>query len=274
MFRLWVLLALAGTCRPDSPAPAPHESPGHAAYRRADALLRRHELNASSAAVQEALALDPKLVPALLLKSRLALIAGRGEQARILIQRAISLEPGNWYAHFLYAFQFYVQNRLAEALPEFEKASRLDPQEPMPRLYLAMTHDSLGHAGDALLGYQEAIRLEKAREAVQATTLLALARFLMATGRSEEAAPLVDRALALDPKSRNAHYLRARLLIEAGDAPAAARECEAALTLESIDVTDKEIRYVLARAYRLAGRPEDAARQVQALRNERTSQPR
>jgi tetratricopeptide (TPR) repeat protein len=249
-------------------------SPGYAAYQRANALLRAGELNASSAAIQEALRLDPKLIPALQFKSRLAMLARKFDVAQILLQRAISIEPSSWYSHFLYGFQFYLQNQLPQALPELEQARRLDSAEPMPALYLAMTHESLGHPDQAFGLYTEAVKLEDARNAPQASTLLAMARFLIAVGRNAESRPIVDRALALEPNSRDAHYHHARLLLDAGDGAGAAQEGETALRLKGTDVTDREIRYTLLRAYRLADKPAEAARQAEALRSDPGQQQR
>jgi tetratricopeptide (TPR) repeat protein len=76
-------------------------SPGYAAYERANALLVAKKLPEALAATEEALRLDPKLVPALTLKAKLAMAAYRLDVARKCLEQALAIEPRSPYAQFL-----------------------------------------------------------------------------------------------------------------------------------------------------------------------------
>ena len=83
-FALAVALAMAGATLP---------SPGYPAYQRANDLFIAKKLPEALAAVDEALRLDPKLVPALTLKAKLAMAAYRLDVARQCLEQALKLDP-------------------------------------------------------------------------------------------------------------------------------------------------------------------------------------
>ena len=62
-----------------------------------------------------------------------------------------------------------------------------------------------------------------------------------------------DKAVQLDPTSRDVHYEIGRLLLKKGDAKGAAKAGEEALRMAAEDDTDLQIRYLLVRAYETAG---------------------
>ena len=82
---------------------------------RANRLFVAGKYQESFNAVDEALKLDPKLVPALTLKAKLSMAANRYDVARASLEQAIAADPSSWYAQFLYGFQFYQQNELPAA---------------------------------------------------------------------------------------------------------------------------------------------------------------
>ena len=110
-------------------------------------------------AVDEALKLDPKLVPALTLKAKLSMAANRYDVAKTSLEQAIAADPSSWFAQFLYGFQFYQQNELPAAKQALEKAYRLNPRDARTSLYLGLTRESLGQTQEALKSYREAIHL-------------------------------------------------------------------------------------------------------------------
>jgi tetratricopeptide (TPR) repeat protein len=145
-------------------------------------------------------------------------------------------------------------------------ARRLNPKDSKAPLYLGLTRESLGDTDRAVALYREAIRVEEAAGKLQADTLLTCARLLLLLDRLEECGELIDRAAKLEPAHRDVHYERARLLLRAGDAAAAARAGEAALRLAATGITDGQIRYLLVRAYGLTGDEKRAATHAAALR--------
>ena len=269
------LLLLTGTQRHVSAAPqgakaavvrdADRRSPGYKPYQRANALFVAKKFDQSLAAIEEALRLDPKLVPALTLKAKLAMTVNRYDIAKESLELALAADPISAYAQFLYGFQFYLANDLEMALPQLEKARQLNPADPRAALYLGLTVESLGRPNDAVSLYEETVRLEQAAGAPQAATFLIGSRLLLLLGRLEDCERWIRQALRADPNSRDCHYELARLLLRRGDAVQAALQGETALRLSNGDVADSQIHYLLIRAYR-GHSPADAERHAEALR--------
>jgi Tfp pilus assembly protein PilF len=66
-----------------------------AAYERANRLFSERQFQESMNALDEALRLDPKLVPALTLRARLAMAIERSDIARDSLERAIAADPSS-----------------------------------------------------------------------------------------------------------------------------------------------------------------------------------
>lgn len=245
---------------------AQHNPAAYRFYERANALFVARNMPECQAALDEALRLDPTLVPALTLQAKLAMATNRNDLARRSLNQALAVDANSFYARFLSGFLYYLENDLQLALPELERARQLNRQDARAALYLALTEESLGNTAAAEELYQEAIRLEEAAGKPQTDTLLAYGRLLLLLGRLEECGQLIGRALKLEPDSRDAHYERARLLLKQGDAAGAAREGERALRLTGVGITEGQIRYLLVRAYQATGQEKLAADHAAALR--------
>lgn len=243
------------------------QSPGYAMYQRANSLFASGQLAESSRLVEQALSLDPRLAAALTLKAKLAMAAKDHKTALEALRKAVEAAPGSWHARFLLGFQLYLQNELHLAIPELERASRLNPAESKPVLYLGLTQESLGQTEKAVECYRRAIRMEEASGKLEPETLLVLARLLMPLQRLEECGGLIERAIRLNPELRDGYYERARLLLKQGDASGAAKSAESAVGLGG-GISDRQIRYLLVRAYRLLGEEGRAAGHAAALRAE------
>ena len=245
-------------------------SPGYPTYEKANSLFVAKKFPEALAATEEALRLDPKLVPALTLKAKLAMAAYRLDVARRCLEQALALDPRAPYAQFLYGLVAYMGNDAKEALPRFRKARQLNPTDPRAALYLGLTIESLGQPGEALSLYEEAVRLERSAGEPHAETLLTGARLLLLLGRLEECERWIRQAAKLSPDSRDVHFEFARLLLKKGDAAQAAVEGEIALRLSEGVVTDAAIRYQLVRAYQQNGMPDRAAIHAEIMRAQET----
>jgi tetratricopeptide (TPR) repeat protein len=241
-------------------------SPGYAAYEKANALFVQKKLPEALAAVEEALRLDPKLVPALTLKAKLAMAAYRLDAARQCLEQALAIDPRAPYAQFLYGLEAYLGNDMKSALPRFRKARQLNPTDPRAALYLGLTIESLGQPAEAMSLYEEAVRLERSANQLNAETLLPGAKLLLLLGRLDECERWIMQAVKLSPNSRDVHFEYARLLLEKGDAERATGEGESALRLSEGIVTDSAIRYLLIRAYQKNGMSERAATHAEIIR--------
>jgi anaphase-promoting complex subunit 3 len=242
-------------------------SAGYPAYERANSLFVAKKFPECLAAVEEALRLDSKLVPALTLKAKLALAMNRFDVARESLDRALASDPRSAYAQFLYGLQFYLSNDLQAALPHFQKARELNPGDARAALYLGLTTESLGQTEEALSLYRDAVRLEQSTAAgPEAETLLPGARLLLLLGRLDDCESWIRLALKASPKLRDAHFEYARLLLKKGEPGHSAAEAETALSLSEGTTTDTQIHYLLIRAWQQDGMPDRAERHAEALR--------
>ncbi len=248
------------------------KSPGYRSYESANALFVAGKFSECAQALDEALRQDPKLVPALTLRAKLAMSMNRFDVSTDSLRRALAADPSSWYAHFLLGFQYHLQNELPLALPELERARQLNPRDARPALFLGLTQESLGRLPEAVEFYQEAIRLEEMAGKPQADTLLTYTRLLLLLGRLEECDRLIQRALRLEPDSRDVHYEFGRFLMKKGDPAGAANEGEKALRCAASGITDRQIHYLLVRAYELAGNEKLAAKHAEALRSSEANQ--
>lgn len=245
-------------------------SPGHEAYERANALFTAKKLPEALAATEEALRLDPKLVPALTLKAKLAIAGGRHDVARQCLEQALAIDPRAAYAQFLYGLIAYLGNDLQAALPRFRKARQLSPSDPHAALYLGLTVESLGQPAQAMSLYEEAVRLERSTGEVHAETLLPGAKLLLLLNRLEESERWIREAVKASPNSRDVHFELARVLLKKGDAGQAAAEGEMALALSDGVTTDAAIHYLLIRAWQQNGRPDRASQHANVMRAQET----
>src|ERR1700723_1506320 len=109
--------------------------------------------------VDAALHESPYMVPALVLKARLATFAHRPDVAKSCLITAITVDPTSEEAQFFLGALFYERNDFRPAIPPLEAAQKLSPNSPLPVFYLAMTHEALGDQNKALELYQQAENL-------------------------------------------------------------------------------------------------------------------
>ncbi len=241
-------------------------SPGQTSYQQANALFAAGKFTQAASAVDEALRLDPKLVPALTLKAKMQMADNHFEAAGQTLERALQVDPKAEYAQFLYGLAAFLSNEMAQALPRFRKARQLNPSNPRTARYLGITCESLGNIEEALSLYRDAVRLERAKGPPDAETLLPGARLLFLLGQLDESERWIREAIAVAPKFRDAHFELARVLLKKGDTAAAADSGEKALVFTGAIVADAQIHYLLMHAWSRSGMPERAARHTETLR--------
>lgn len=212
----------------------------------------------ADAEVDAALRLNPDFVPALLLKARLALFAHRSDVARRCLIRAVTVDSKSENAQFLLGLYFYLQNDFKLALAPLELARTLDPAAPLPNFYLALSHEGLGEADQALRFYEKAESLSPNKDAQRAEILVAYSRLLASLGRYPESMQKIDLALEAQDLSRDAHYEKAKLLFRQEAYEEAASQAERALSLPGLGTSDGQVHFLLGNIYLKLNKPEIA----------------
>ena len=222
------------------------------------------------AAADEALRLDPKLVPALTLKAKLAMAAYRLDVARQCLEQALAIDPRAPYAQFLYGLEAYLENDMKAALPRFRKARELNPSDPRAALYLGTHRREPGATGGGDVPLRGGRSPGAFRERFARGDLAAWRKApAFSWAGWMRASDWLAQAARLSPKSRDAHFEFARLLLEKGDAERGCRRRrERALALSDGIVTDAAIRYLLIRAYQKLGMADRAAIHAEIMRTQ------
>lgn len=225
-------------------------------YNRANTLFQQQKFAEAEAALNSALKADPELVPALTLKGKLAMALNRFDVARVCFEKAVEVEPKSAYAQFLLGFFHYVDNDFKKAIPALEQARKLKPDDARAHFYLALSHEGLAAPDTAAELYRKTIAIEGQQGEPSPDTHIAYARLLFTQGDYQASEAQVRRAMALDPKSRDGHYELGRLYFERSEWEKAAAEGEKASRLTGAGVTDRQIHFLLARAYGKLGKKE------------------
>jgi tetratricopeptide (TPR) repeat protein len=206
--------------------------------------------------VNAALHESPSMVPALVLKARLAVFAHRPDVAKSCLITAITADPASEEAQFFLGLVYYMENDFRLAISPLQTAQTLSPKTPLPVFYLAMTQEALGDGTKASQLYQQAEGLSPEKSPQNASILVAYGRFLFSMGRFEDSIEKDRRAIEDDAQSRDAHYELAKGLDHEGNFKDAALEGERALTLPVFGTSDAQIHFLLASVYQKLKQPD------------------
>jgi adenylate cyclase len=161
------------------------------------------------AAVERALAIDPDLVQAHVLKARHLVWRDRHDEAFAEVELALRLEPRSSVANAQAGRMHYMRRRYAEAIGYLETATaagRLSPSDS--GIWMTCYHklgddDGLKRAAIAMRDRGEAAL---AQGNVNGAAMGCLAGALVALGEPDRARDLVKRALLIDPDNMTMRY--------------------------------------------------------------------
>src|SRR5580658_6665216 len=128
-------------------------------YENAKQDFAQRKFSEAVSEVDSALHESPYMVPALVLKARLALFGHRPDVAKSCLITAITADPTSEEAQFYLGLFYYLQNDFKLAISPLQTAQTLAPKDPLPVFYLAMTYDSLGNEAKASELYPQAENL-------------------------------------------------------------------------------------------------------------------
>src|SRR5580698_1358679 len=128
-------------------------------YENAKQDFAQHKFDEAVSEVNAALHGSPYMVPALVLKARLAQFAHRPDVAKSCLITAVTADPASEEAQFFLGVFFYTQNDFKLAISPLQTAHSLSPKSALPVFYLAMSHEAMGDTNQASELYQQAENL-------------------------------------------------------------------------------------------------------------------
>ena len=184
--------------------------------------------------LEQAIALRPDLAAAHNNLGNALRALGRRADALASYTEAIRLKPGDLSARNNLGAEFAETGRFGEAIAEFEAALRLKPADAPTRAHLARASRSHGLAlvtagrwREAIVQLQRAVELEPKVLAAQAGLAVALVN----SERVEDAVPVFQTALRLDPNSAELHDNFGQVLRQLGRPREALEQMEEAARL-------------------------------------------
>ena len=208
-----------------------------------DALLQSGDLDGAAAAFRVALALDPKLATAELGLGQTLLRQGKAEEALPHYRQAAELDP-NLKSYLLEtAGALSKANHAADAIALLKEfPGDVGAREELGRLYLAANRPA-----DAVPEFQAAVAMSPTP-----ANQLGLATAYLRNNQPDAAAPILERALASNPKDYDLRMAVGRIQRDKHDYAAAANQFTAAARLKPDSVeawNEAATAFVLSQQY-------------------------
>lgn len=191
-------------------------------------------------------------------------------KARELFERACKIDPDNPEAHFQLGGFFDSRQLHPEAVAQFEKVIALRPRDPRAYDFLALNLEALGETEKAEAAYMKGSQVNKG-PLFDSFLDYNYGRFLMKANRLTESKEYLDRALRLAPGTRAVYYEHGRLNFRLQRYMEAQADAERALSLPDPTgfVLDLQVYYLLASIYSRLGNAELARKYAALCRTSR-----
>lgn len=264
-----VRIAEAGTKDKERVLPVSDKRKAEYIYLEAVRLKNQEKLDAAFDLCQQVVALDSTHTAALYDLASFYAGLNMGEEAYLCLEKAVSVEPENYWYNSTLAMLSLNMGRAEEAIDIYERLIPLNPDKPELSFVLADIYTQKGELDSALvcyerleeaLGVMEIITMEKfkvrrmmdddaaafaeiekliAAYPSQIRYLIMLADTYSGAGRYDEAKAAYDRAAALDPDNGYLYASRAGFYDKINDKEASQEQIRLALVNKKIDVDTK-----------------------------------
>jgi Flp pilus assembly protein TadD len=171
------------------------------------------------------------------------------------LQRAVQMDDGNAKAWYSLGRCYYTQSRFSEAEHAFKKTLSLDPENLKATENLGLVYDAENKPNDADGSFKAAVALANKTPQTDEWPYLDYGSFLLNQNRSQEAIPILEQSVTIDPKCAACHEKLGRALESTGQTEQAITHLERAVALSD---KDPHLHYELGLAYRKAGQKDRA----------------
>jgi tetratricopeptide (TPR) repeat protein len=178
--------------------------------------------------LQTALTLDPHNSRALYILADVQYGAGRIQDAEATFQRLAALSEAPYKP--IYALFLLRQGRNDEAVREFERLTKKDPNDRMTRTQLVSAYQLVGRKADAAKVIQEAVR----KNPKDMDALMQQAQLSVTDGKYEDAEKDLNKVLQLQPDLASVHYFLGKLHQGRGQELSGRQEFSKAVQLDAL----------------------------------------
>jgi tetratricopeptide (TPR) repeat protein len=185
-------------------------------------------------------------------------------EVKTMIERLAVTAQGMPFAHLLKGQNFLAESDFQHAAESLEAATKLSGDLPRLQFSLGIAYLRTGRNPEAIRAFERELQ-HLPRDY---WTLYYLAFLHEAEGQFDAARERVQLALTLQPRSADANTLLGKVLLKQGKSADAVPPLELAVAQNP---KDSNLRFQLARAYQLSGRRQEAAREfaeVQRLKDQ------
>ncbi len=232
----------------------PKKTPGDAvliSFYRGRVLAVEGDLPAAEAAFTEALATDPKFIPALYFRGHVFVARGNSEAGKKAFREILAINPANTSAYVALAQIAVHEGHAAESTALLNTAVKASPNDAAPRLALAALQISRREFDDARATLDALLRISPDN----AQALAQLGQIQFATRQDDRAVETYRSLAAAYPTSPSTYVLLARALNAKKDRLAAIDAARRAVELapHSLQTRTVLIEYLIA-----GNRPDEA----------------
>jgi tetratricopeptide (TPR) repeat protein len=153
-------------------------------------------------AFHQALKLRPDASPALYGLGRAQMGVAKFSDAQQSFEHYVQLRPADASGHYALGFTLEALQRSSEARAEYDKSIALQPQQTESYFHLGSMALDAGNLGAAQENFERVLK----RAPQHAGALTGMGRLKMQEKKYSEAADLLAKAIATQPRLREAHY--------------------------------------------------------------------
>ena len=173
----------------------------------------------------------------------------------------IASDPGDTLAYNHLGAIYALRKEYQKAMTAYKRGLQIDPNHPVLQLNLAETYEAVGADGEAAVVYEAVLRAKPGKtEAVRKYAALLLRRH-----KTEAAAAVVTKAIALHPSDAGLFALLGRIALKRFDYEAAVSALKKALKFDPKNTT---VISCLADAYEKKGALENGAALIRQAEND------
>jgi tetratricopeptide (TPR) repeat protein len=152
-------------------------------------------------------------------------------KAATLYREVLAIDPDHFQARSKLALALSNDQKVTEALAEYEQCYAAAPDDPGVLLGMANCMERMGNT-EAAKKFLEAVRDSKGENRARSQALLSLGRMALKQGKTEEAIALVRQAIEIEPRESSTHYVLGMALAKLGATEEAKREIQRSRELQ------------------------------------------